>query len=400
MVCSAACRATYMKWVAGINADPSTEAGVRTAGAVASDVSHGRPVGLVTGEDTASVPRPTAPTLAAARAPCTIIGTSGPDLLRGTPGDDVICGLQGNDTIYGGGGRDVLRGGRGSDILYGQDGADALYAGRGRGDELHGARGNDYLDARDERPFDLLRGGEGENMCIADAEDHRRGCRHPLVARMAEAVPILLYHVIGDRPPGAPFPQLYVPAGVFAAQMNELAHLGNHVVTLQELYDHWRGAPLPSHAVVVSFDDGFRNQYTRALPVLRRHGWVGTLNLILAHLHEGTYGLGPREVAHMIDDGWEVDSHTLTHRNLTGLDPSQLQREVAGSRHAIHALFGIPVNFFCYPGGAYNSAVIAAAEAAGYSGATTTNPGNATPFDGPYTLPRIHVTAATTFGTT
>src|SRR6185437_9644709 len=206
MVCSAACRATYMKWVAGINADPSTEAGVRTAGAVASDVSHGRPVGLVTGEDTASVPRPTAPTLAAARAPCTIIGTSGPDLLRGTSGDDVICGLQGNDTIYGGGGRDVLRGGRGSDILYGQDGADALYAGRGRGDELHGARGNDYLDARDERPFDLLRGGEGENMCIADAEDHRRGCRHPLVARMAEAVPILLYHVIGDRPPGAPFP--------------------------------------------------------------------------------------------------------------------------------------------------------------------------------------------------
>ena len=73
---------------------------------------------------------------------------------------------------------------------------------------LHGARRNDYLDARDGAPFDLLRGGQGENVCVADAEDHRRGCRHPVVTRPGEAVPILLYHIIGDRPPGAPFPQL------------------------------------------------------------------------------------------------------------------------------------------------------------------------------------------------
>lgn len=339
-----------------------------------------------------------APAVAASRPACTITGTSGRDVLRGTPGNDVICGQQGNDVIYGGGGRDVLRGGRGRDILYGEDGADALYAGPGPGDELHGARGNDYLDARDDGPFDLLRGGQGHNMCIADAEDHRRGCRHPLVTRLGTAVPILLYHVIGDRPAGAPFPQLYVPAPVFAAQMNELAHLGDHVVTLQELYDHWHGAPLPSKPVVVSFDDGFRDQYTRALPTMRRHGWEGTLNLIVAHLHEGTYGLGPREVARMIGDGWEVDSHTLTHPSLPSLGPAQLQREVAGSRHELHRLFGIPVNFFCYPGGAYDATVIAATQRAGYAAATTTNPGNATPLAGLYTLPRIHVTAATIFG--
>jgi peptidoglycan/xylan/chitin deacetylase (PgdA/CDA1 family) len=339
-----------------------------------------------------------APAGATSRLACTITGTSGRDVLRGTPGNDVICGRQGDDIIFGGGGRDVLRGGRGRDILYGQDGADTLLAGPGAGDELHGERGNDYLDARDGAPFDLLRGGQGENMCVADAEDHRRGCRHPLVAGLGEAVPILLYHVIGDRPPGAPFPQLYVPERVFAAQMNELAHRGDHVITLQELYDHWHGAPLPSKPVVVSFDDGFRNQYTRAMPTLKRHGWVGTLNLILAHLHEGTYGLGPREVVHMIDDGWEVDSHTLTHPNLPSLGPAQLQHEVAGSRHELHALFGIPVNFFCYPGGAYDATVIAATERAGYAGATTTNPGDATPFAGLYTLPRIHVTAATVFG--
>jgi peptidoglycan/xylan/chitin deacetylase (PgdA/CDA1 family) len=56
-------------------------------------------------------------------------------------------------------------------------------------------------------------------------------------------------------------------------------------------------------------------------------------------------------------------------------------------------LFGIPVNFFCYPGGAYDATVIVATERAGYAGATTTNPGDATPFAGLYTLPRIYLTA-------
>jgi peptidoglycan/xylan/chitin deacetylase (PgdA/CDA1 family) len=130
---------------------------------------------------------------------------------------------------------------------------------------------------------------------------------------------------------------------------------------------------------------------------MHRHGWVGTLNLILAHLHEGTYGLGPRGVGRMIDDGWEVDSHTLTHANLPSLDAVQLKREVAGSRHELHTLFAIPVNFFCYPYGAYNTTVIAATEVAGYMGATTTNPGDATPAD-LYTMARIHVLATTRFG--
>ncbi len=337
------------------------------------------------------------PVHAASRPACTITGTPGADVLRGTPGADVICGGRGNDVIFGGDGDDVLRGGRGRDVLYGQGGADSLYTGPGPGDVLRGGRGHDYLDARDGAPFDLLRGGPGENMCVADAEDHRRGCVHALVAGDAEAAPILLYHVIGVRPAGAPFPELYVPPRVFVAQMNELARLGDHVVTLQELYDHWHGAPLPSRPVVVSFDDGFRNQYTRALPILRRHGWVGTLNLIVAHLHEGTYGLGPREVRHMIADGWEVDSHTLTHPSLPTLDAADLQHEVAGSRHELHALFGIPLDFFCYPYGAYDAAVIDATRRAGYLGATTTNSGKATPAE-LFTMPRIRVTAATGFG--
>src|SRR2546423_233608 len=70
-------------------------------------------------------------------------------------------------------------------------------------------------------------------------------------------VPILMYHVISDPQPGAPYPELYTPAPVFAAQMRALARRGYHAVTLRAIDDYWRrGWTLPPHPIVISFDDG------------------------------------------------------------------------------------------------------------------------------------------------
>ncbi len=335
------------------------------------------------------------PDRATAAVACTIVGTPGPDVLHGTSGNDVICGMGGRDVIDGGPGADVLRGGSGRDALHGKGGADHLVAGRGRGDLLRGGSGWDYLDARDDGPLDVIDGGNGRNMCVADAEDERTGCDHVLVPADATAVPILMYHVIRRRPAGAPFPELYVPRAVFAAQMRTLAGRGYHVVTLQEVYDHWHGAPLPRKPVVVSFDDGFRNQYTHALPILSAYGWAGTLNLAVSHLHEGSYGLRPGEVAAMVNAGWEIDSHTMSHANLPSLGPAALWHEVAGSRAYLHAAFHVPIHSLCYPFGAYDASVVAAVKRAGYLLATTTQPGLATPAAA-FTLPRVRVTAQTT----
>ena len=72
-------------------------------------------------------------------------------------------------------------------------------------------------------------------------------------------VPILMYHVIGDPPAAAPFPDLYVGEADFAAQMGWLHRNGFRAVTLRQVWEHWqRGRPLPRRPVVVSFDDGYR----------------------------------------------------------------------------------------------------------------------------------------------
>jgi peptidoglycan/xylan/chitin deacetylase (PgdA/CDA1 family) len=205
-----------------------------------------------------------------------------------------------------------------------------------------------------------------------------------------QPVPILMYHVISSPPANAPYPELYVPRASFAAEVGWLARRGYHAVTLQEVFDSWRGArTLPAKPIVLSFDDGYLSDVTNALPVLRARHWPGVLNLEVANL-KPVWGIRPPGVRKLIRAGWEIDAHTLTHPDLTAVGAAQLRDEVAGSRAAIRNAFHVPVNFFCYPAGRYNDTVIAAVQAAGYLGATTTSYGLAKPAE-LYTLARVRI---------
>ena len=205
-------------------------------------------------------------------------------------------------------------------------------------------------------------------------------------------VPILMYHVVSTPQPGAPYPDLYTPKSVFAAQMKALAHRGYHGVTLKQVYDYWkRGYALPSKPIVVSFDDGYLSHYTKAMPVLRALHWPGVLNLEIDNVRPGD--LTASQVRGLIAAGWEVDSHTLTHPDLRTVSDSQLRHELVDSRAYLHSHFHVPANFFCYPAGRYDSRVEAAVKAAGYRAATTTQPGYASP-KSLFTLNRIRVDGA------
>jgi peptidoglycan/xylan/chitin deacetylase (PgdA/CDA1 family) len=209
------------------------------------------------------------------------------------------------------------------------------------------------------------------------------------------AVPVLMYHVVNSPPAGTPFPELWVPAERFAAEMKALARAGYHGVTLTQVDDHWRrGAPLPAKPLVVSFDDGYLSQYRSAAPVLRKLGWPGVLNMEVANLH-AVGGLSKRMVRALVADGWEVAAHTISHPDLTTLDAATLRREVAGSRNKLRHAFHVPVNFFCYPAGKHDAATIAAVRAAGFRGATTVTPGLARP-EQRFELRRVRVNGSDT----
>jgi len=222
-----------------------------------------------------------------------------------------------------------------------------------------------------------LRGGK----TVAASRDRRADWR-PYTG----PVPILEYHVLGRPRTEVPYPDLYLSRAAFRKQMDWLQRQGYEGVTLETVEDAWyRGGKLPPRPVVVSFDDGYRPQFTFALPQLRRRGWPGVLNLKA----EGS-DLYRSNVEAMIDAGWELAAHTIHHSDLTTLEGEALEEEVAGSRKILQRDFHVPVNDFCYPAGRFDPTVIAAVEAAGYTGATTEIPGFATR-DHPYELARIEV---------
>lgn len=199
-------------------------------------------------------------------------------------------------------------------------------------------------------------------------------------------VPILEYHVLGRPQSEVPYPDLYVPRASFRKQMDWLEQQGYEAVTLEAVEEAWyHGGTLPPKPMVISFDDGYRPQYTFALPTLRKHGWPGVLNLKA----EGS-DLYESNVKAMLAAGWELAAHTINHSDLTTLEAAALEEEVAGSRKILQREYGAAVKNFCYPAGRFDETVIAAVEAAGYVGATTEIPGWATK-NHPYELARIEV---------
>jgi peptidoglycan/xylan/chitin deacetylase (PgdA/CDA1 family) len=227
----------------------------------------------------------------------------------------------------------------------------------------------------------------------------RTGPALPAVTRAsrAAAVPILMYHVIAPAPAGAPYPGLYIRPGDFAAQIHELAHSGFHAVTLDQVRAAWRGtAGLPAKPIVLTFDNGYRSQYTEALPILRRIGWVADENLQLTGLPPKQGGLTRRQVRALLAAGWELDTQGYDHSDLTELDTAQLRFQIAGTRARLRRLYRAAVAWFCYPSGRYDSSVVAAVRAAGFVGATTVAAGWARPGDDPFMLPRLRVLDGTT----
>jgi peptidoglycan/xylan/chitin deacetylase (PgdA/CDA1 family) len=210
----------------------------------------------------------------------------------------------------------------------------------------------------------------------------------------ARPVPILTYHHVGAAPGGSNR-AVWVPERRFRSQVRALAGAGYRAVTLDRVWSSWHGGPaLPRHPVVLTFDDGYADQFAAAAPVLRARRWPGVLNLETGRLGVAG-GLGRAQVRALLSRGWQLAAHSVTHPDLTKVGPKRLTAEVAGSRRALLAAFGIAPSFFCYPYGHHDAAVRSAVRRAGFTGATTTHRGLASPASSPLALNRISVGSGT-----
>ncbi|AHG89025.1 polysaccharide deacetylase [Gemmatirosa kalamazoonensis] len=217
---------------------------------------------------------------------------------------------------------------------------------------------------------------------------------------------MLMYHRVSECPAGSRHPEITVAPQRFAEQLAMLRALDCTLVPLSTYLAYRRGeGALPPRAVVVTFDDGYLDNYATAFPILREFGAGATIFLV-SSLLGGTNVWDPDEpqtplmgtchVREMQRAGIDFQSHTATHARLTALAPACALRELAESRDALAQLLGAPVRAVAYPWGAHDETVQRLAEDAGYEAATIVR--RRVNFDDtpPFALRRIGVWRSTT----
>ncbi|MBW0256731.1 polysaccharide deacetylase [Bacillus sp. F2HM] len=198
-------------------------------------------------------------------------------------------------------------------------------------------------------------------------------------------LPILMYHSISSGN------SLRVPKSEFASHMKWLKE--NDYVTLspKEAYQVLTTNSIPSEkCVLITFDDGYTDNYTKAFPILKQYGMKATIFMIEQSIGR-PHHLTDAQMDDMLSNGISIESHTIHHLELNRLSQKQQEEELKGSKAFFDQRFSQQTIMVSYPVGRYNEDTLKLAKEAGYELAVTTEPGHAKKEQGMMSLHRVRV---------
>ena len=208
--------------------------------------------------------------------------------------------------------------------------------------------------------------------------------KKPVVDQTAQVI-ILCYHRLVDK---IRYPGTEITPAAFEAQMKELKDKGITVIPMQDLLAWKRGEKnIPPRAAVITFDDGHRNFYTAAAPLLENHGMPALMflisNRVIANASKSSTWhetddqdyLSWNEVRELRTRGFEFGSHTCSHQRLPQISPQEVERELADSKSTIEQHTTAEGLSLAYPYGMATDEIAGRAAALGYWCAFTTDTG-------------------------
>jgi peptidoglycan/xylan/chitin deacetylase (PgdA/CDA1 family) len=210
-------------------------------------------------------------------------------------------------------------------------------------------------------------------------------------------VPILMYHYISVPPSDADKYRidLSVTPASLDAQFDWLSNEGYHAILFSDLAEYLRtGVPaLPPKPIVITFDDGYEDNYHNALPILKKYKFPATFFIITGFVDENRTGyMNWNQVEDLAIEGMEIGSHSMDHPDLRERTRAFLNTEIAGSKALIESRIGSPVKSFCYPSGKYDARVLDVLRTSGYLAAAATDPqGMRQSTDDIYEMQRIRI---------
>ena len=203
--------------------------------------------------------------------------------------------------------------------------------------------------------------------------------------------PILEYHQVTDEPLDPDFEMYNVPPTEFAAQMDFLQAEGYTTITLQDFMRvvHGKGK-LPEKPIVLTFDDGYEDNFKVMLPILEERGMTAVIYVITNELGKKNY-LTLEELKEMQRRGIEIGSHTADHLPLTTLEAQLQLKQIRESKIFLEWSGLQTIYSLSYPNGAFNAEIEEILRREEYLTAVTGEAGLNTLETNPYELYRVHI---------
>ena len=216
-------------------------------------------------------------------------------------------------------------------------------------------------------------------------------------------IPVLYYHKIDYPKKDAVFKGLYVAPKQFKRQISLLKFLGYEAINPKEILSFIKGHKISvKKPILITFDDGYENNYLNAYPILKSagftsmifisSGFIGKKNAVSDEREKVKENfLNKTEIKEMFKDGFFIGSHGINHYYLDRLEEGVMIGELIASKAYLENITGSSVDFFSYPFGDYNANVMRAVKNAGYKAAFTTVNGKIEAGDNSFELKRISV---------
>lgn len=199
-------------------------------------------------------------------------------------------------------------------------------------------------------------------------------------------IAILAYHKVSSAP------GIYsISPELFERQMRYLAENDYKPVSLRHLAEALSGkASLPDKSIIITFDDGYEDNFLTALPIMEKYGMRAAVFIAVDKVSQPGY-MSWDQITALQAKGVDIGSHSLSHPALTDMSPAEQAKEITASKTALEKHLKRSVDFFAYPHGKFDPAMFSLLKQSGYRGAFSGIPGLNFPSDNPYTLKRISI---------
>lgn len=206
-------------------------------------------------------------------------------------------------------------------------------------------------------------------------------------------VPILYYHSVLPDAEVTTHNEVTISPEKLKEELMIVKELGYTTITISELTDYLNNNnPIPEKSIVITFDDGYTDNYVHAFPILKELNMKATIFMIASQVDSGYY-MSASQLKEMSDYGIDIESHTDNHVYLDKLSYEKQLKELKDSKEKLEKILGKNVTSIAYPYGNYNEDTKRAVIDAGYTLAFTTNKGLAKRTNNKVELNRIYVSS-------